>query len=237
MNDWPLYLGVPLWGWLFVAPALLALACALFPDRMGAILRPVWGVLDRIYLAGGIAGAFFLVLILVLIVGQMIARWASFPFPGSTEFAGYSMAATSFLTMAYALNRGAHIRVSILLNISPFTRLWVDAFAMLIAAVTASYFARFAIKTNFLSRMLNDRTQGQDMVPEWLLSFFAMFKTWPGDWGQLWADTGSDMVFTPMWLPQLPMSLGTMLLALALWDNLTRLMVNRESSIKGEGVK
>jgi TRAP-type C4-dicarboxylate transport system permease small subunit len=237
MNDWPLYFGVPLWGWLFVAPTLLALACALFPAPMGALLRPLWRILDRLYLAGGLVGAFFLMLILAIIVAQMIARWSSIAFPGSTEFAGYAMAATSFLSFAYALNRGAHIRVSILLNISPFTRIWVDAFALLIASVTASYFARYAIKTNFISRLLNDRTQGQDMVPEWVLSLFAMFRTSPAGWGDLWAGTGGDLVYTPMWLPQLPMSVGTVLLATALWDNLTRLMVNRESRIKGEAVE
>jgi len=237
MNDWPLILGIPLWGWILVLPTCLALLCGLMPDRAQTLLRPVWAVLDRIYLAGGVMAACFLVLILVIIVIQMITRWSGVPFPGSTEFAGYAMAATSFFAMAYTLNRGAHIRVSILLNISPFMNRWLDAFAMLIAAVTATYFARFAVKTNIFSKMLNDRTQGQDMVPEWLLSLFAMFKTAPGKWAELWANTGSDWVFTPVWLPQLPMSVGTILLAIALWDNLCRLMATGKSRIEAEAVE
>ena len=237
MTDWPTLLFLPLWAWLFVMPALLALVCGLAREPMGALLRPVWSVLDRIYLLGGILGACFMVLILLLIVAQMIARWSDIAFPGSTSFAGYAMAATSFFAFAYALNKGAHIRVSIFLNMNRHTRFWMDAFALLIAAITATYFARYAVKTNIFSKLLNDRTQGQDRVPEWVLSFFAMFKTPPWEWGALWAGTGDGWVFTPVWLPQLPMSIGTILLAIALWDNLTRLMVTHENVMKGEAVE
>lgn len=147
------------------------------------------------------------------------------------------MAATSFFAFAHALTRGAHIRVSILLNMNAFMKFWLDAFAMLLAAIIATYFARFAIKTNIMSEILNDRTQGQDFSPEWLLTFFSMFNTAPSEWGQLWANSGSEWVYTPIWLPQLPMSAGTILLAIAIWDHLTRLLVNRKSDIQGETVE
>jgi hypothetical protein len=44
------------------------------------------------------------------------------------------------------------------------------------------------------------------------------------------------MVYTPLWLPQIPMSIGTTLLAIALWDNLIRFVVLDKSNIKGEMV-
>ncbi len=237
MRDWLPFLGLPLWAWLFVFPTVLALACLAAPEPTGRLIRPLQRVFDRLYLLSGVLASVFMVTILLLIVAQMIARWSSLTFPGSTEYAGYAMAATSFLALAHALTRGAHIRVSIFLNMSPRFGLWLDAVAMWIAAVTATYFARFAIKTNIMSEMLNDRTQGQDFVPEWLLSFFAMFATSPADWGKLWAETGSDWVYTPVWLPQLPMSIGTILLALALWDYLCRLLVTRRASINSEAVE
>ena len=155
-------------------------------------------------------------------------------FPGSTEYAGYAMAATSFFALAYALTQGAHIRVSVLLNLNHHTRFWLDAAAMFVAAITATYFARYAIKTNIISEMLNDRTQGQDFVPEWLLTFFAMFANSPAKWSEMWSETGSDWVYPPVWLPQLPMSIGTILLAIAIWDYLTRLLALRESQIHEE---
>ena len=85
--------------------------------------------------------------------------------------------------------------------------------------------------------MLNDRTQGQDKVPEWLLTGVQMFGTWPWEWGALWAASGDEWVFTPLWLPQIPMCIGTILLAIALWDYLARLVVNGQSSIVKEAVE
>lgn len=237
MRDWQPFLGLPLWIWLFVIPTVIAGYCLVQREPAGRILRPVWRVLDRVYLISGVISACCMLLILLIIVAQMIARWTGVTFPGSTEYAGYAMAATSFFALSHALTRGAHIRVSILLNINSFFKFWLDAFAMLLAAIIATYFARFAIKTNIMSEILNDRTQGQDFVPEWLLSFFSMFGTAPWKWGQLWAETGEGWVYTPVWLPQLPMSVGTILLSVAIWDHLTRLLVNGESSIQGETVE
>lgn len=201
---------------------------------MARALKPVRAVLDRVYVASGVVAAVFMVMILSLIVAQMIARWSSLVFPGSTEYAGYAMAATSFFGLCYALTQGAHIRVSIFLNSRNGPRLWLDAIAMLVSAIVATYFARYAIKTNFLSKMINDRTQGQDYTPEWLLTLVSMFGTWPWNWGALWAESGDGWVYTPVWLPQLPMSIGTVLLAIALWDHLTRLLTFRASQIEQE---
>ena len=41
----------------------------------------------------------FMVLILVIIIFQMMARWTGVTFEGSTEFAGYAMAATYFFAL------------------------------------------------------------------------------------------------------------------------------------------
>ncbi|MEC7305445.1 MAG: TRAP transporter small permease subunit, partial [Pseudomonadota bacterium] len=205
--------------------------------RLVPLLRRIWRVLDAVYLASGVLAAVFMVMILLLIVAQMGARWAGITFEGSTEFAGYAMAATSFFALAHAFSRGAHIRVSILLNLNSFTRMWLDAGAMLVAAVIATYFARYAVKTNFLSEMLNDRTQGQDQIPEWVVSLLLMFGTAPGNWGAIWEKTGDAWIYTPVWVPQLPMSVGTILLAIALWDHLIRLLVTDETAIKGETVE
>jgi TRAP-type C4-dicarboxylate transport system permease small subunit len=237
MNDWAPVFGIALWVWLFVMPIVFAILSYFFQDQAKRLLTPLWRILDRIYLASGAIAAAFMVVILITIILQMIARWSSISFQGSTEFAGYAMAATSFFAFAYALNSGSHIRVSIILNINNFTRKWVDAYAIMIAAVTATYFARYAVKTNYMSEMLNDRTQGQDQVPEWVLALFSMAGTWPTNWAEIWTNTSSDWVYTPVWLPQLPMSIGASLLAIALWDNLFRLLINGESNIKGEVVE
>ena len=237
MRDWQPFLWLPLWVWLFIFPSIIALFCLWKGPKAAVLFAPIWKLLDKIYKVAGVIAACFMVLILLLIIGQMVARWSNVTFPGSTEYAGYAMAATSFFALAYTLTQGAHIRVSVLLNLNHHTKFWLDAAAMFVAAITATYFARYAIKTNVVSEMLNDRTQGQDFVPEWLLTFFAMFGNSPTRWGEMWAQTGSEWVYTPVWLPQLPMSFGTVLLAIAIWDYLTRLLALRETQIHGESLK
>lgn len=235
--DWKPIWGLPLWFWIFILPTAFAFICWIIRDRAKNFLKPLWRILDGIYFTSGVIAALFMVLILVLIVSQMIARWSNISFPGSTEFAGYAMAATSFFALAHALNRGSHIRVSIFLNLNKYTKIWLDVFAMLIAAIIATYFARYAVKTNFFSEMLNDRTQGQDQIPQWVLTVLEMFITNPLDWGALWSNSSSELIFTPVWIPQLVMSLGATLLAIALWDNLIRLLVNGKSRIESEAVE
>lgn len=230
MRDWSPVMGLPLWVWLFVLPSMIAVAMLLLGPRAERPLRPLWRVLDGVYLASGAIAAFFMVTILALIVVGMVARWTSVAVPGTTEFAGYAMAATSFFALSHALTRGAHIRVSILLNSSRFLKRWLDVFAVFGAAIIATYFARFAIKANMFSEMLNDRTQGQDQIPEWLVALFRL------DFSGA-ASAGNALVYTPVWIPQLAMSIGTVLLAVALWDTLYRMLATGVSPIVSEAVE
>ena len=235
--DWKPFIGLPLWVWLFVFPSLFAIVCLLLRGRLQDFLKPIWTILDGVYTASGVLAAFCMIGILLIIIVGMIFRWVGWQFQGSTDYAGYAMAATSFFALAHALNRGAHIRVSILLNINTFTRKWINVFAIFVAAITATYFARYAIKTNYMSEMINDRTQGIDQVPEKLLTVVKMFGSSPSEWGAMWEAAGSEWVYTPMWLPQIPMSIGATLLAIALWDNLYRLLVTGENPISAETVE
>lgn len=237
MRDWSPFLGLPLWIWLFVFPSVLAAICLLAPAAMARALAPVWRILDGLYLGAGVLAAGFMITILLLIVAQMVARWSNFAFPGSTEFAGYAMACTSFFALAHALTRGAHIRVSIFLNLSTGVSRWLDPLAIFLSAVTATYFARYAIKTNAFSEMLNDRTQGQDQVPEWVVTAIRTLGTAPGEWSALWAASEPGWVHTPIWIPQLAMSAGTILLAVCLWDLLTRTLATGENPVKAEAVE
>ena len=93
------------------------------------------------------------------------------------------------------------------------------------------------MKTNFMSGMLNDRTQGQDQIPEALVYILKMFITYPKDWATLWMTYEEKWIFTPMWVPQLSMSIGTILLAICLWDHLYRMAVTGVNPIKQEVLK
>ena len=237
MNDWYDIAGLSLAVWLFGVPSLIAVLSFILKARLMPVYKMVWSGLDRLYMAAGLVAAAAMISILVIIIWQMIARWVGFTFEGSTEFAGYAMAATSFFALAHAFSRGAHIRVSIFLNLNAFTRFWLDVFALFIGALTATYFARYAVKTNFMSEMLNDRTQGQDQIPQLAADVISLLGTSPAKWGDVLAASKDSWIYTPVWIPQLVMSVGTILLAICLWDHLIRLLVTGQSAIKAEKIE
>ena len=136
---------------------------------MTSTLRAVRTFLDRLYLVCGVIAALFLIAILSLIVLQMVARWTGEVFPGAPDYAGYCMAAASFFAFAHALNRGSHIRVSILINaVGPLGRRILETWCFVIGSALAWYFSYYAVKTVFWSWKFNDISQGQDATPIWI---------------------------------------------------------------------
>lgn len=161
--------------------------------------------LDGLYFASGVLAACFLVSILVIIVLQMVARWSGNVFPGSTDYAGYCMAAASFFAFAHALNRGAHIRVSLFLTALGRYRRWGELWCFGIASALSCYFAWYAVRAVYWSHKLNDISQGQDA--------------------------------TPIWIPQLAMAGGTILLAVAFVDHLIRVILFGSHGIVADQVE
>lgn len=172
---------------------------------MVAAGRALRRVLDKIYDAGGVIAALFLVAILMIIVLQMLARWTGQVFPGATDYAGYCMAAASFFAFAHALNHGAHIRVSLFLHALGTKRRYGEMWCFFIGALAASYFAWYAVRGTYWSWKLHDVSQGLDA--------------------------------TPIWIPQLAMSAGTIMLATAFWDHLIRLIFTGSHGIKSDLVE
>jgi TRAP-type C4-dicarboxylate transport system permease small subunit len=152
-------------------------------------MRP-W--LDRLYLASGIGGSLFLIAILVLITMQMLARWGGFILTGAPDYTGYAMAAASFLALPYALNKGAHIRVSLLLGVMGRFRHYGEIWCFAVGSYLSVFFAYYAIKSTHESWQFNDISQGQDA--------------------------------SPLWIPQIAMCVGTVILAIAFIDHLLSLL-------------
>jgi TRAP-type C4-dicarboxylate transport system permease small subunit len=142
------------------------------PRRSGMRLLTLGGAprpwLDRLYDACGAIAALFLLALLAVIVLQMAARWSGQQFPGSTDYAGYCMAAASFFALAYTLNRGGHIRVALLLTTLGRWRRAGELWCFGIGSALACYFAYYAIKAVWVSYQLNDISQGQDATPLWI---------------------------------------------------------------------
>ncbi len=125
--------------------------------------------LDALYLGSGALAAICLVAILLLIVVQMVARWTGEVFPGAASYAGYAMAGASFLAFANALNRGAHIRVSILLNALPDgPKRLLNIWCFGLAAAIAWYFTYYAYWFVYWSWKFNEISQAQDATALWI---------------------------------------------------------------------
>jgi len=171
---------------------------------VGRQARIIRRFLDALYLGAGALAACCLVALLGVIVLQMAARWASIAFPGSTAYAGYLMAAASFLAFAHALNRGSHIRVNLFLTALGERRFWGELWALVIASAASSYLAWYAVKATYWSRKLHELGQGQDA--------------------------------TPIWIVQIPMAFGAVLLAICFVDNLITLLLTRHDNIGSDVV-
>ena len=165
--------------------------------------------LDALYGAGAALAGVCLVAMLGLIVAQMLARWTGQTLRGASDYAGYCMAAASFLAFAHALNRGSHIRVGLLLGaLGPApepggrtTRARHVAETVCLVAGTAAsgYLAFYAIRAVRWSLRFGDVSQGQDA--------------------------------TPLWIPQSAMAVGSVLLAVAFADNLVRRLATGRDGI------
>ena len=157
-------------------------------------------ILDGLYTASGAMAALCLIAILFLIVIQMLARWTGEVFPGAPDYAGYAMAAASFLAFANALNKGSHIRVSILLNaLGPRARYILEIWCFAIGTAVAWYVSYFIYRMQGFAIKFNDVSQGQDA--------------------------------TPLWIPYSAALIGSIILAIALTDNLISLFASGKHRI------
>lgn len=126
-------------------------------------------LLDGLYGVSSFFAALSLLAILALIVLQMTARWTGEVFPGAPEYVGYAMASASFLAFAGALNKGSHIRVSILLNaLGGAKQRWLEIWCFGIGTAIAWYFVFYAQKFVYWSWKFKDISQGQDRTALWM---------------------------------------------------------------------
>jgi TRAP-type C4-dicarboxylate transport system permease small subunit len=156
--------------------------------------------LDFLYDAAGYLAAFFMVGILLMVLASVIGRLVGFNLRGSDAYAGYCMAAASFLALAHTLKRGEHIRVTLFLErfggrLKRPLDLWCHAAGIFFCAALALYSVRLV----WQSYVFNDVSQGNDA--------------------------------TPLWIPQVAMALGAVVLLVAMVDDFILLIRRRDVPI------
>ena len=72
--------------------------------------------LKIVYRFSGYIAAFFLILVAPFILTGIASRIFGFYIRGLAEYSGYSMAASSFLALAYTFGEKGHIRISLVLE-------------------------------------------------------------------------------------------------------------------------
>lgn len=126
-------------------------------------------ILNWLYQGCGILAAIFLVMIAVLILAQVIGRLFGVVVPSADEFAGYCMAASTFLALAYTFRSGGHIRVTMVIhNVpKPVAHLF-EIICLTLGALIIGFFAWYTTQMVWDSFKYDDLTQGYLPISLWI---------------------------------------------------------------------
>jgi TRAP-type C4-dicarboxylate transport system permease small subunit len=125
--------------------------------------------LERLYLGSGVLAGVFLILIAVLSLAQICGRLLGFAAYSFDDFAGFCMAASSFLGLAHTYRRNEHIRVALLVDrFSGGKRRLLETVCLTASAFLIGFFAWYATDMAWTSYAINDVSQGLVSVPLWL---------------------------------------------------------------------
>lgn len=124
--------------------------------------------LDHLYLWSGYAAALFLAAIAATIVAQITGRFFGVAID-STESAGFSMAASTFLGLAHTFKQGGHIRVTLLVGLAKGRlRQAIELWAVGFAAAAMAYFSYWACDFTYYSYVFHEISPGLLAVPFWI---------------------------------------------------------------------
>ncbi|MCY0147890.1 TRAP transporter small permease [Hoeflea sp. G2-23] len=131
-------------------------------------------LLDGVYTGSGLLSAGLIAAICLLVTAQvllnLITKYGPFDInltiPSYADFAGYMLAASTFLALAYTLMRGGHIRVTMVLNLVPSGfRLAAEVFALALCAVVAGYSSFYMYRLVHESYEFGDMSSGIVAIP------------------------------------------------------------------------
>jgi TRAP-type C4-dicarboxylate transport system permease small subunit len=124
--------------------------------------------LDRLFVGSGMLAAVFLAGICVLVVAQVVGRLFGVLVPSADEFAGYCLAASSFLALGYALRSNSHIRVTLVLTRLPGARRVLEIVCAFGGLAISGYLTYYTLEMIWFSFSFGDVTQGLVPIPLWI---------------------------------------------------------------------
>lgn len=138
-------------------------------------------LLDGLYkLSGGIAAAFICAIALIVlaqVLANLIDTVATVvlgqPFglvvPSYANFAGFFLTGATFFALAYTLKHGAHIRVTLVIQLlPPRLRQAVEVWCILVGLAIAGFFTWYTVGLVAASLRFNDMSTGMVAIPLWI---------------------------------------------------------------------
>lgn len=126
-------------------------------------------ILDTFYrgLMGGAALSMLAAFGCVML--SIVDRQLAWGLRGLDAYAGYAIAAALFLALPGTLQRGEHIRVTLLLQAVPARwRGALENWSLLAALTLCAALAGFAVRLVWVSYTTQDTSQGSDATPLWV---------------------------------------------------------------------
>jgi TRAP-type C4-dicarboxylate transport system permease small subunit len=125
--------------------------------------------LDLIYEACGLLACISLLAIVCIVVTQIIGRLCGVLIPSSDEFAGYALAASTFLGLAYTFRVNGHIRVGMLTSrLTGKAKRAAEIYALLLGVAVLSYFTWYIVDMTWTSYDFDEVSPGLIPVPLWI---------------------------------------------------------------------
>lgn len=125
--------------------------------------------LDKLYLGAGMLAGLFIILITIMILAQIVGRWFNIIIPSTEDFAGFFLAAATFLALAYTFRMGGHIRITILVHLlkGKLHRFALTA-ALSVFILMITYAVYYTAAFVYESWSYEELSQGYIAVPLWI---------------------------------------------------------------------
>lgn len=139
--------------------------------------------LDILYIGSGALASLLIAGICLLVCTQvlfnLITRFGglgvNLTIPSYADFAGYLLATSSFLALAYTLTQGGHIRVNLVLSRLPTRVRWIaEIFSLCLCAVVSAYVTFYMGKLCIESYEFGDLSPGIIAIPIWIPQCFVL---------------------------------------------------------------
>ncbi len=122
------------------------------------------------YQLSGALSALSIVCIMLLISGQIVARWFNSHIPSSDDISGYLVVWATYLGLAYAMQQASHIRVELFLTrCSSKTARRLNLVVCVIALVLVGFLLYYTTALMLESYEYEDKTDGEIAMPLWLV--------------------------------------------------------------------